>query len=442
MKRIALFLSTVCAALLLSFGANALQPPDVSVQSESVILYERSTNTVIFSQNADERRSPAGLNKVMTALLALEQCSPDETVTMSHDAVTLTNPNGGVFSLKEGEEFTVDDLLHLMLMTASNEAAYALAEHVAGTVDAFVEQMNAEAVALGAYQTVFKNPYGFDEDGQFSTASDELLILREALKYDTFVTATSVRNYQISATNLTEKSRYFYTDNHLISSYKVEQYVYKYADSSLSTYTSGAGYCLFGTATSSGSDLDLVCLVMGGGRNTKDEPISSYVDAKNLFEAAFEQYDILELCSVGEILSEVPVDLAKTTDHVSVGASHAFTAVFPAGATKDTVDFSIQTVERTDAPVHIGDELGTLIISYQGENYAQVPLVSLEDVERSGFLYFIDLISDFFKKTFIKVLIVLLLLAIIFYVYLTISTNLRRKKLRRQQRARRIRRSR
>lgn len=166
------------------------------VQSEAVLVMDAATGEVLYEVNGFARMYPASVTKVMTALLVLENVGGlDETVVFSRDAVDLPSYAARLW-LSEGERFPVRDLMYGLMLSSGNEVARALAEHVSGSVDAFVEKMNARAAELGALSTRFVNPCGLPGDGQFVTAYDVALIMRAALAFPFFEEVISTDYYE------------------------------------------------------------------------------------------------------------------------------------------------------------------------------------------------------------------------------------------------------
>ena len=166
-------------------------------QASAAVLFDVNNKKVLYSKNAYERLYPASLTKVMTALVALQNASPD-TVLTATDSVKITESGAQLCGLKSGDTMTLDQALHILLMYSANDAAMLIAENIGGSVDHFVEMMNEEAVRLGATNTSFANPHGLSDDSHYTTAYDLYLIFKEAIKNDTFVSIISTRSYDVS----------------------------------------------------------------------------------------------------------------------------------------------------------------------------------------------------------------------------------------------------
>ena len=173
---------------------------DVSVnsvdtsESEAALLCSINNHAVLYGKNANMQLDPASLTKVMTAIIALKYGNLDDTLTATGN-VEITEPGASLIGLKPGDTMTMSQALHSLLIPSGNDAAVLIAEHIAGSEDAFVDMMNEEAKALGATNCNFMNPHGLTEENHYVTAYDMYLIFNEAIKYDEFVQIITTPEY-------------------------------------------------------------------------------------------------------------------------------------------------------------------------------------------------------------------------------------------------------
>jgi len=167
---------------------------DMSAASAAV-LFDVKRKDVLYSKNAHERLYPASLTKIMTALVALQNGSLDQTLTAT-SAVNINESGAQLCGLKSGDTMTLDQALHVLLMYSANDAAMLIAENIGGSVNHFVEMMNEECLRLGATNTHFVNPHGLSDDAHYTTAYDLYLIFNEAIKYDTINEIIHMTSYQ------------------------------------------------------------------------------------------------------------------------------------------------------------------------------------------------------------------------------------------------------
>ena len=157
-------------------------------------LFDLNSRTVLYAKNIHERLAPASLTKLMTAVVALKYGNPDDVITVSSNMGNLES-GAVVCGLAEGDQLTLNQALHALLIKSANDAAVAIAEHIGGSVEGFADMMNEEAQAIGATNSHFVNPHGLNAENHYVTAYDMYLIFNEALKYDTVNEIISMTSY-------------------------------------------------------------------------------------------------------------------------------------------------------------------------------------------------------------------------------------------------------
>ena len=176
-----------------------------SFDAETGLLCSMSGGDAVFSKAALEKRNPASITKIMTCLLALKYGNLDDMVTVTEDAV-ITEEGASLAGIKPGDTLTLEQLLYGLMLPSGNDAANAVAVHIAGSIEAFAEMMNEEAQRLCAVDTHFVNPHGMTDEEHYTTAYDLYLILREAAKYDKFREITSTQAYVANYTGASGKA--------------------------------------------------------------------------------------------------------------------------------------------------------------------------------------------------------------------------------------------
>ena len=176
-------------------------PDNLTTSSGSVLLMDASTGNILYSKDIFERRYPASTTKLMTAILTLENCKLTDVVTVSHNAIFSIPVGYSHASLQEGEELTVEELLNVLLIPSANDAAVALAEHIAGSVENFATMMNNKAKEIGCLNTHFVNPNGVHDDNHYSTAYDLALIGKYAMQFDDIMRIAKVNQYTLPTSN-------------------------------------------------------------------------------------------------------------------------------------------------------------------------------------------------------------------------------------------------
>lgn len=274
----AMYALCACAALSETITADSLL-------SDSCILVDAATGEVLFSKNADLKRSPASTTKIMTLLIAIQQSNPNEIVTIP-ECVQNIAPDSSVVPVYYGEKMPMRDLWYGLMYRSGNDAANAIAELTSGSVDAFVEEMNKTAESLGMTNTQFKNPHGYTQDGHYTTARDLALLAMHALNDDCFREISFGDTYTMAATAL--RDELVISHSYSITDYN-SPYYYQYARGIKTGYTAKAGQCYVGAAVKDGRELIVVLLRCGW---TKPE---KWVEAKKLFQYGFETLEAREI---------------------------------------------------------------------------------------------------------------------------------------------------
>lgn len=266
-------------------------PSAPSVNAESAILMDLSSGAILYEKNAHKPQYPASITKIMTTLLAIENCSMGEIVTFSHDAVFGIEMGSSHIGIDEGEKLTIEQSLYAIMLASANEVSWGVGEHVAGTLSDFANMMNARAKELGCLNTHFVNANGLHHDDHYTTAHDMALIARAAMQYDTFRKITATKRYTIPPTNKHDIDNIFLNHHQMLMGNNYPQYKYEYCTGGKTGYTSKAGSTLVTFAKK--GDMELVCVVMRA--NGATSPENEYTDTTGLFDWAFEnftQYDI------------------------------------------------------------------------------------------------------------------------------------------------------
>ena len=413
------FLLVLAASLALTpvsaaEGDGGVTPPEL--HCEAMLLVDANTGKAVYEKNAHERMYPASLTKIMTALLVLEvvdsaQLSLDQPITATESAMEGLAADGSTAGIQAGETLTVEQLLQCMLIVSANEACNILAEQVSGSVDAFVDAMNAKAEALGCEGTHFVNATGLHDSQHYTTAWDLYLITKEAMKHEDFMRICDTARATIPATNLSEE-RNLYTTNYLIDTWRSLGYIYANAHGIKTGSTDEAGHCLVSSATE--GSLSFISVALGGPRETlADGEIRTYsfFDTREMFKWAFQNFSYQTVLEETELVKEVSVALSKV-DHVSVHPASDVEVLLPNGTDPASLKRTLDLESPLDAPITEGQVLGTLTLSLNDEVVATVDLLASHDVEASGLLVFGRNVQNFFSSTAVKVVgIVLLVLA-------------------------------
>ena len=259
-------------------------PQGPEIGSGSAIVIEAETGTVLYDKNMHEKSYPASITKILTALLAIENCSLNEMVTFSDNAVFSIPRDSSHIAITPKEELSVENCLYGLLLASANEVANALGEHVSGTTDKFVELMNERAKELGALNTHFNNTNGLPDENHYTTCYDMAMISREAVFNDTFIKIDSTTAYVIPPTNLQPESRPVNSLHPLLISGDTH---YDGCFGGKTGYTTVAGNTLVTFAKR--NNMTLICVVM------KSDSQSVYSDSTALLDYGFANFQKINI---------------------------------------------------------------------------------------------------------------------------------------------------
>ena len=389
-----------------------LTPPDTS-HAEAVLLMDMKSGRVIYSKNADEKMYPASTTKMMTAILALESEKMGDTVTATYDAlksITLEDSHMGILV---GEELTMTDLLNSMLIYSANDAANVIAIHVGGSLDAFVDIMNAKAAKLGLKGTHFVNACGVHAKEHYTTASDLATLARYCMENETFREIVAKPSYHIAPTNKYTRDRDLPATNLFLSTARSANHLYKPCTGIKTGTTEAAGHCLVSSAKY--EDMELLSVVLKADDTDVKENAYSYTISRAMFDFGFNNYESGILASPGTIVADSKVYEAKKDKRVSLTVGSDITALIPKGddISKDVEPKVKLNAERIDAPVKKGDELGTVTYIYHDKEIATATLVAANDVELNMVLHVFHLIISFITNPVVFIPGILIIIALL-----------------------------
>ena len=423
----AVLVGLLCPAALAAPEEDSFEA--LTVSAKAALLVDGDTGQVLLDQNSHKELYPASITKCMTTLLVLQavdkgQLTLDQTITASQSAIDMLTADSSTAGIKVGEQLTVEQLLYCVMIQSANEACYILAETVSGSVDAFVEDMNEEAARLGCENTHFVNPCGLQDADHYTSAWDIYLIIKEAMKYSTFMTLANTTKYALPATNLSEQ-RVFHTTNYLLDGWRATGYIYPYAKGIKTGHTSDAGYCLVSYAEK--GERSLISVVLGAQAVTTDgkTDYQSFSETKRMFEWGFNSFKRTTVLDHADLVSQIPVTLSRKTNYVSVHPKEDVEVLLPSNLTAEDLTQTVKLdAESVEAPVTTGQKLGTVTVTdSSGTVYATADLVAANEVPVSQILLVLHKIQVLFANPLVKILAVVILVLII----LAVISHLRRR---------------
>jgi len=340
----------------------------LNLECGSAVLMEQSTGQVLYSYNAHEKLRPASVTKIMSILLIMEQIdsgklSYTDQITCSENACSM---GGSQIWLDTTETLTVDEMLKAICVASANDCVVAMAEHIAGSEEAFVQMMNDKAQKLGMNDTTFKNCHGIDEDGHITSSYDIALMSRELM-----LKHPDIKKYTtIWMDSLRDGKSQLVNTNKLIRTYK--------GITGLKTgSTSLALYNLSATATR--DDLSLIAVVMKAP-STK----LRFANAKKLLDYGFNKFTFKSFGNSGDIIQSVNVNKGVNSS-VNLILENSSGALIEKGK-ENEVSQSIEINNNIEAPVKKGDVLGKVIFSLEdGTQISSTNLIASENVDKINF---------------------------------------------------------
>ena len=360
-------LSFILAVLLcIPFSVTVSALSENEITAPSAVLMDSKTGKILYEKNSHEVRPCASITKVMTLTLVMEaldsgKISLSDTVTTSQHASSM---GGSDIWLEVGETMSVDDMIKATVVASANDAAVALAEHLCGTEDAFVTQMNQKAKFLGMKETVFKNCNGLDEDGHVTSAYDVAVMSRELTKHK------KIYDYSnIWMDNLRGGKTQLVNTNKLLKTYR--------GITGLKTgTTSKAGSCISATAERDG--LSLIAVVLGSATG-KDR----FSDAAKLLDYGFANYEMYTPDIPESAVTEIAVKNGMT-DKITTSAKSGNSILIKKGD-KEKITSEIVLPNEIDAPVEKNAPIGKIIYKNSGHQIAEYPITAAESAEQINF---------------------------------------------------------
>ncbi len=352
----------------------------------SVFLYEANTETVVYAYNPDVRVGSGTLAKIVNAMVVLQHCDLKDMVTVKNNRFSGGIQHAGI---KVGEEMTVEDLLYCMILISANDAAVALAEHVAGTQQAFVTLMNQWAAQAGCTGTEFNNVHGLDSASNLTTARDMAKIVNAAIKDEEFVTIWSAVEYSVGQTNKNPARGKYNTQNYLMDQAIVPDFYDNRVKGGLVSATDASGASLVSVAESGegSKKMKYIIVVMGATRTYAENgwSVKSYGnlnEASDLITYAFDNFKVNRILYEGMSLSQFRVNNGES---YAVGQSIVdIDSVVPINAQMDNLQMNFKVLDGgLAAPIAKDQMIATMEIVYRNSVMAEAEVYSMGAVKQA-----------------------------------------------------------
>ncbi len=376
MKKIFSFILVLLITFLPVFNTNNLSFADskLNLTAEYALLMDYETGQVLYSKNGYSKLYPASTTKAWTAYIVLKNVKDLNAVVEIKDLPVV---DGSSMYLKEGESFTVKELLDALLIHSSNDVAMVLAKYVGGSVENFVNMMNKEAKAIGCKNTHFNNPHGLPDENHYTTAYDMALMARKAMDNQVFRDIVKTKSVKYPATQAYPYERYFKNTNQFLTSnykmnYKGKEIDVKYdvVDGIKTGYTDAAGKCLLSTGVK--NNIRVISAVFKSTVN------DLYVDSRTLLDYGFDNFYNKTIINKDEFVKNKNIFLSKEKKLTYQPASD-YTIVLPNNSKAD--DYSITTkLDNIKLPIKKGSKVGTLNVYKNNKLEKSIDLVAKNNV--------------------------------------------------------------
>lgn len=392
------------AVLLLPFSIGAantfpIEYPEIT--APIALLVDARYNEILYEKNAYDLAYPASTTKIMTAYLVSEavldgRISLDSLITATEASQEGLSALGSTQGIDPGEQMTVEDLLHCLMLASANEAGNILAIAISGDLETFVAQMNQKAEELGCTGTHYMNTHGLHDPDHYTTAYDLFLTFQAAMSNEVFAKVVGTATYTTQATNH-EGERLFYNTNGLLSEWYYRGYSYEYCIGGKTGSTPEAGRCLVAGAQNGNEYMISVVLgteptILADGSTL----LPQMAESRDLLKFGIDKFERRIITPGVEPVGEVLVTLSDNTDTVLVKAEGEIAKTLPVSMDLNLIDAEvILDVQAAEAPIAAGTKMGRMILSYEGEVYGELDVVTVSDVERSEILFRIQKVQKF-----------------------------------------------
>ena len=398
---------------------------NLELSTESIILVNTDTNSIVFEKNVDAKRSPASLTKIMTYIVVAENTSDYETknVFISQDIIKSLNGTGSSMSnIKPNQMLSIKQLLNAMMIPSGNDAALVLATYIGqGNISNFVEKMNAKAAELGLENTHFNNPHGLFDENHYTSARDMYKITTYALNLPYFQEITN----SVTSNIIGDGAPLLITTNSMIDKNRGGQYYYKYARGIKTGHLDQSGYCIVTTAKK--SDTSYMCVAMGApSKDETGKKISTngaMIDFKNLCEWSFNNLKLKTILNDDTPITEIKVKYMWGKDSVMLVPTSSFSLIVPKDVLASSINIIPNVPQILKDSKQPGDIIGTADLFYANEKIGSIDLTVSEPIKTSFLLWLLDIVKSVFASTVFLITISIVIFLIVLYTIFTYTRN-------------------
>ncbi|MCL2392530.1 MAG: hypothetical protein FWC66_08015 [Oscillospiraceae bacterium] len=435
LKKIAIPLVLILATLLFASMPVLASTQFQDLVAESAVLVEVDSGEVLFAHNMNLSHPADALARIMTLHLAVNaiesyEAFEDDLVEMTQSAWEGITSRNTTLNIRPGEIMPLSDLMLAAFVGGAAEACNMIAEHIAGSVDAFIEMMNARASEIGAVNTVFINTHGLFDEGQNTTAMDQFLIFREAISSELFLEISGVFRHTLEATNTSDVRRLI-GSNSLLN--RNSRYFFSHNKAGIASITFEGGHSYVGLSEQ--DDLSLIVVILGSDEvMLEDESfdLRNLSEARRLSEWGYAQFGWRTILP-STVVARAPVTHGAGADFVNLRPETEIRLLLNHDVDLDefvrhVTIFSEENDEPLIAPVETGDILGEITITRNGEEFGPIPLLANTNVELHNFEFIRRQVMDILSSDTTRFIIFGLIFLVVGYIALLIRYNVMRRK--------------
>ena len=356
-------IQALLGAMAISCVASAQAVPELAVSAQSAVIIDAQSGKLLWSKDPNTPRYPASTTKIMTAMLLLERCTPDEVITAPAEVETVP---GASLHLKAGEQLTASEMLYGILLRSANDGCVAVADHISGSVKAFAQLMNDRARQLGCTNTHFDNPNGLNDDQHTISAYDLAIVAREAMKYPAFRAVVSIRRHELKR-SINTQDRFLVSKNKYLSMDPT-------ADGIKTGWTKDAGQCYVGSATRNG--YRVITVVLHSDKWKEDHA--------SMLNWAYANFDRTLVAKAGDTLAEISLNGGSDQTVPATIAEDVYQVFDKQHPVK--AEIAAEPAAHLQAPIQSGQQVGVLVLSDADGWVERVPLVATRPVPASSLM--------------------------------------------------------
>lgn len=405
-----------------SAATTPYEPVEYKPHAQSMLVTDLKSGMVLYDYNSNLRFSPGSLTKIVTAIVAIENCSGlDKKIAVPDGILANFDYNKFNIGLKYGEEISYKDLINAMIVHDAGDCAIVLGHTVLSSQNEFINQMNSYASKAGAKNTYFSDTCGFDLKGSYTTLTDMNLIVKKALENELFTSIISTQKIEIAPTNKYSQKRILYSTNNFISTYYSSDYINSKIKGVKNYYNSSSDCGNIAYYADSHNNMLVMCAKSNDDINTN----YAYKDIEYLIEYANSNYSDIMLIKKDEIISETEITNSEDADRLLLVSDTDLVYKLPNNYDKSLIERKTVLNENIKAPVKKGEILGKTEVYYKGQKCGEVNLLAYETIDNSIITSIKNCIRSILKSFYFWGIIILF---VILFIVRTININRRKKK--------------